>query len=79
MTEICYYATLKKLPNNPRIYPILVLDDSSICVPGLNYILNDEFQKQLRALDIKIKVHPLVIVELDTLNQERSKTFSMSA
>lgn len=57
----------KKLPNNPRIYPILVLDDSSICVPGLNYILNDEFQKQLRALDIKIKVHPLVIVELDTL------------
>ena len=36
-------------------------------MPGLNYILNDEFQKQLRALDIKIKVHPLVIVELDTL------------
>lgn len=57
----------KKLPKNPRVYPILVLDDSSICVPGLNYILNDEFQKQLKARNIKIKVHPLVIVELDTL------------
>lgn len=57
----------KNIPNNPRVYPILVLDDSSICVPGLNYILDDEFQKQLKDRNIKIKVHPLVIVELDTL------------
>ena len=57
----------KKIPNHPRVYPILVLDDSSICLPGLNYILNDEFQKQLKARNIKIKVHPLVVIELDTL------------
>ena len=56
-----------KLPNNPRIYPILVLGDSSLCVPGLNYVLNDAFQKQLRAKNIKIKVYPLVVIELDTL------------
>lgn len=57
----------KNLPNNPRVYPILVVDDSSICVPGLNYILNDEFQKQLKTGNIRIKVHPLVVIELDTL------------
>lgn len=55
------------IPNNPKIYPILVIDDSSLCTPGLNYILNEEFQQQLKSNDIRIKVHPLVIVELDTL------------
>lgn len=56
-----------RIPNNPKIYPILVIDDSSLCAPGLNYILNEEFQQQLINEKIKIKVYPLVIVELDTL------------
>lgn len=56
-----------RLPNNPQIYPILVIDDSSLCAPGLNYILNEEFQQQLKKENIKIKVYPLIIVELDTL------------
>ncbi len=56
-----------RIPNNPKIYPILVIDDSSLCAPGLNYILNEEFQQQLKNEKIKIKVYPLVIVELDTL------------
>lgn len=55
------------IPNNPKIYPILVIDDSSLCVPGLNYILNEEFKKQLKENRISINVYPLVIVELDTL------------
>lgn len=55
------------IPNHPKIYPILVIDDSALCVPGLNYILNEEFQKQLKDNNIKVKVYPLAIVELDTL------------
>lgn len=55
------------LPKHPRIYPILVIDDSSLCVPGLNYILNDAFQSQMKNQDVKIKVFPLVVIELDTL------------
>lgn len=55
------------LPNNPKIYPVLVIDDSSLCAPGINYILNDVFQQQLRCNNIKLKVYPLVVVELDTL------------
>lgn len=56
-----------RIPNNPRIYPILIIDDSSLCVPGLNYILNEELQQQIRINKINIKVYPLVIIELDTL------------
>lgn len=56
-----------QIPNNPRIYPILVIDDNSLCVPGLNYILNEAFQKQIKDYNIRIKVYPLILVELDTL------------
>lgn len=55
------------LPNNPNIYPVLVIDDGSLCAPGLNYILNEIFQQQLECNNIKLKVYPLAIVELDTL------------
>lgn len=57
----------KQLPKHPRVYPIIVLDDSSLCVPGLNYILNAAFEEQLKANKIQIKVYPLVVIELDTL------------
>lgn len=57
----------KRIPNNPRIYPILVLDDVSLCVPGLNYILNSALQEQLKESDIETTVYPLVLLELDTL------------
>ncbi len=57
----------KAIPNNPRVYPVLILDDQSLCVPGLNYILNTAFEQQLKAMNIRIKVFPLVIIELDTL------------
>ena len=57
----------KKLPKHPRIYPILVLDDSLLCVPGLSYILNDALQSQLKKCDVKTKIYPLVVIELDTL------------
>lgn len=56
-----------QIPNNPRIYPVLVIDDNSLCVPGLNYILNEAFQKQIKDYNIRIKVYPLILVELDTL------------
>ena len=55
------------IPNHPRVYPILVIDDSSLCVPGLNHILNDELQKRLQRANIRIKVFPLVVIELDSL------------
>ena len=55
------------LPKHPRIYPILVLDDRLLCVPGLNYILNDALQNQLENCNVQIKIHPLVVIELDTL------------
>lgn len=55
------------LPNKPKIYPVLVIDDSSLCAPGLNYILNEVFQQQLKCNNIKLKVYPLAIVELDTI------------
>lgn len=55
------------LPNKPKIYPVLIIDDSSLCAPGLNYILNEVFQQQLECNKIKLKVYPLAIVELDTL------------
>ena len=55
------------LPNKPKIYPVLVIDDSSLCAPGLNYILNEVFQQQLKCNNIKLTVYPLAIVELDSL------------
>lgn len=55
------------IPNKPKIYPVLVIDDSSLCAPGLNFILNEVFQQQLKCNNIKLKVYPLAIVELDTL------------
>ena len=55
------------VPNKPKIYPVLVIDDSSLCAPGLNFILNEVFQQQLKCNNIKLKVYPLAIVELDTL------------
>lgn len=57
----------RNIPNNPRIYPILVIDDASLCVPGLNYILNTALQNQLIEAKIDIKVFPLVLLELDSL------------
>lgn len=57
----------KRLPQRPRVYPILVLDDASLCIPGLNYILNDAFQEQIKKANINIKVFPLALIELDTL------------
>lgn len=57
----------KTLPKHPRIYPILVLDDSSLCVPGLNYILNATLSDMLKEHNIGIKVFPLAIIELDTI------------
>lgn len=61
------YKWDSNLPNKPKIYPVLVIDDSSLCAPGLNYILNEVFQQQLKCNNIKLKVYPLAIVELDTL------------
>lgn len=55
------------LPNRPKIYPVIVIDDSSLCAPGLNYILNEALQQQLKSNNIKLKVKPLVLIELDTL------------
>lgn len=57
----------KKLPKHPRVYPVLVLDDISLCVPGLNYILNNVLSDLLKEQNIGIKVFPLAIIELDTL------------
>lgn len=57
----------KSMPKNPRVYPILVLDDSSLCVPGMNYILNAAFESILKKSNVRIKVYPLVVIELDTL------------
>jgi hypothetical protein len=57
----------KHISNNPRIYPILVIDDISLCVPGLNSLLNNEFQNQLNDKKLNIKVYPMTVVELDSL------------
>lgn len=57
----------KSIPKNPRVYPILVLDDSSLCVPGLNHILNSAFETKLNSMNLSVKVFPLVVIELDTL------------
>lgn len=57
----------KSIPKKPRVYPILVLDDSTLCVPGLNFILNAAFKSKLKELNIGIKVFPLVVMEMDTL------------
>jgi len=57
----------KSLPKHPRIYPILVIDDSSLCVPGFNYILNAILSDILKGHNIGIKVFPLAVIELDTI------------
>lgn len=57
----------KTLPKHPRVYPVLVLDDISLCVPGFNYILNNVLSDLLKEQNIGIKVFPLAIIELDTL------------
>lgn len=57
----------KTLPKHPRIYPILVMDDSSLCVPGFNYILNVILSDMLKEHNIGIKVFPLSVIELDTI------------
>lgn len=57
----------KNIPNNPKIYPVLVLADSTLSVHGFNYILNDALESQIKKMNLKTKVHPLVVIELDTL------------
>lgn len=55
--------------NNPKIYPILVVNDPVFSLPGINFIINKEFQTLLRKLDIpcNIKIHPIILINMDVL------------
>ncbi len=54
---------------NPKIYPILVVNDPVFSLPGINFIINKEFQKLLQELDIpsNIKIHPIILINMDVL------------
>lgn len=51
------------------IYPILVFTDHSFSLPGLNYILNKEFFRQLedKGLMNKITIKKLTLINIDSL------------
>ena len=56
---------------NLKIYPILVVHDSSFNCPGLNSVINEWFEYELKKLGLKnidtSKVRPITIVNIDTL------------
>ena len=54
---------------NPKIYPILVVNDPVFSLPGINFIINKEFQKLLQEFDIprNIKIHPIILINMDVL------------
>jgi hypothetical protein len=58
-------------PNSLRIYPILILHDSSFNCPGLNAVINEWFKIELAKLDTRgintSGVKPITIINIDTL------------
>lgn len=51
------------------IYPIIAYTDLSFSVPGINYLLNKEFQKQIetKGLNRKFQIKRLTMIDLDSL------------
>jgi len=54
--------------NSAIIYPIIVYVDFSFNLPGVNYLLNKEFKKQLQSKKItnSIEIKDLLLIDLDT-------------
>ena len=51
-----------------RIYPILVVGDSTFTNVGMNFILNDYFKVTISSREIGHKnIHPLILVSIDSL------------
>lgn len=50
------------------IYPIIVYTDPTFNMPGVNYVLQQEFNRLMkeRGLDKKLNVKPLVLIDLDS-------------
>lgn len=58
-------------PKNLRFYPVLLTHSSQFDTPGLNKILNKWFLEELTVIekkrDVKLKVMPLTIINIDSL------------
>lgn len=58
----------KIIPNQVKIYPILVVGDTKFVSPGMSFILNDYFLKSLEAKGIGRKqVRDLIVIDINTL------------
>ncbi|MGZ3754339.1 MAG: hypothetical protein ACXVAY_00230 [Mucilaginibacter sp.] len=61
----------KRQPSKLRVFPILIVSELALTTPGANVVLNDWFQAEVRSRDVlrenSSRIHPLVIMDLDTL------------
>ncbi|SIS89720.1 hypothetical protein SAMN05421789_11050 [Kaistella chaponensis] len=55
------------LEKNNNVYPILLLSDRLLEIPGINYILNKWFRENLDQGGSKLKVKNLCVLDIDTL------------
>lgn len=64
------YAKFDKFDHEKAIiYPILVYNDVSFSIPGINYILNEEFNKQIEAKKLNqiFEIKDLILIDIDCL------------
>jgi hypothetical protein len=52
---------------NLKIYPILVVDDESFALPGVNHYLNGGFRDKIKELDLAFKVENITVITLEFL------------
>jgi hypothetical protein len=61
-----------------HIYPVLVVFDIRMAAPGCCYFLESEFRKLLGDVPPEIRVHPLIVLTIDDLEQLISGIESLS-
>ncbi|WP_052252197.1 hypothetical protein [Kaistella solincola] len=59
----------KNITNNKfyNIYPILLLSDRTLEIPGINYMLNKWFSENLKIENKYLNIRKLTVIDLDTL------------
>ncbi|RDB07839.1 hypothetical protein [Runella aurantiaca] len=55
-----------KNPSNIKIYPIIIIHDSSYDVPGLSYWVNNWFNTELEGIN-RVKIKPVLLIPIDAL------------
>lgn len=57
----------KSIPESVTYYPVLVLEDSHLVVPGMSYIVNEWYKNLVNELLPRQMCQPVVVMSIDTL------------